>query len=45
MLELGREQMETRLERYVLAYARGTMELGQRLSYVDLRYPNGFAAR
>jgi cell division protein FtsQ len=45
MLELGREQMETRLERYVLAHARGTMELGQRLSYVDLRYPNGFAAR
>jgi cell division protein FtsQ len=45
MLELGREQMGTRLERYVLAHARGAMELGQRLSYVDLRYPNGFAAR
>ena len=45
MLELGREQMEARLERYVLAHVRGSLELDPRLSYVDLRYPNGFAAR
>jgi cell division protein FtsQ len=44
-LELGREQTEARLERYVLALTRGGMEFDQRLSYVDLRYPNGFAAR
>jgi cell division protein FtsQ len=45
MLELGREQTEARLERYVLAQMRGGMEFDQKLSYVDLRYPNGFAAR
>jgi cell division protein FtsQ len=45
VLELGREQTEARLERYVLAQMRGGMEFDQRLSYVDLRYPNGFAAR
>src|SRR5690348_1610955 len=45
MLELGREQTEARLERYVLAHVRGAFAFDQRLSYVDLRYPNGFAAR
>lgn len=45
VLELGREQMEARLERYVLAHARGTMALNPQLSHIDLRYPNGFAAR
>jgi cell division protein FtsQ len=45
MLELGREQTEVRLERYVLAHVRGSLELDPRLSYVDLRYPNGFSAR
>lgn len=45
MLELGREQTEARLERYVLAHVRGMVEFDQRLSYVDLRYSNGFAVR
>ena len=45
MLELGREQTEARLTRYVQAHVRGARELDQGLSYVDLRYPNGFAAR
>lgn len=45
VLELGREQMEARLERYVLAHDRSIGKLDQQLSYVDLRYPNGFAAR
>ena len=45
MLELGREQTEARLTRYVQAHVRGAREFDQRLSYVDLRYPNGFAAR
>ncbi|MDE2365374.1 MAG: cell division protein FtsQ/DivIB [Betaproteobacteria bacterium] len=45
VLELGREQMEVRLQRYVLAHARGVMERNPQPGYVDLRYPNGFAAR
>ncbi|SEK31782.1 cell division protein FtsQ/DivIB [Nitrosovibrio tenuis] len=45
VLELGREQMGARLGRYVLAHAHGMVQLNPRLSYVDLRYSNGFAAR
>ena len=49
VLELGREQVETRLERYVRAMDR-TMDRttalrGQLLAHVDLRYPSGFAVR
>jgi len=45
ILELGREQMKTRLERYVLIHDVSIARLNQKLSYVDLRYPNGFAVR
>lgn len=45
ILELGREQMEARLERYALVHDRSIAQLNQQLSYVDLRYPNGFAVR
>lgn len=45
ILELGREQMEARLERYVLAHDSSIAKLNRQLSYVDLRYPNGFAVR
>ncbi|MDQ3186431.1 MAG: cell division protein FtsQ/DivIB [Pseudomonadota bacterium] len=45
ILELGREQMEARLERYAQVYDRSIAQLNQQLSYVDLRYPNGFAVR
>ncbi len=45
VLELGRDQMEARLARYVLAYDRSLAQLDQQLSYVDLRYSNGFAVR
>jgi cell division protein FtsQ len=45
VLELGRDQMEARLARYVLAYDRSLAQLNQQLSYVDLRYSNGFAVR
>lgn len=45
VLELGREQMEVRLGRYVSAYGRSLVQLNQQLTYVDLRYPNGFAVR
>jgi cell division protein FtsQ len=42
-LELGREQIESRLARFVNAYARTVARLGRRVEYVDLRYSNGFA--
>ncbi len=48
ILELGREQMEARLQRYALvalAHDRGLAPSNQQVSYVDLRYPNGFAVR
>lgn len=44
-LELGREHMETRLARFVAAYERTLGALDRRVSYVDLRYDNGFAVR
>jgi cell division protein FtsQ len=45
ILELGREQVESRLARFIGAYDRTVGPLGRRLDYVDLRYPNGFAVR
>lgn len=44
-LELGREQIEARLTRFVAAYERTLGKLGRRIDYVDLRYANGFAVR
>ncbi|MDP2239535.1 MAG: cell division protein FtsQ/DivIB [Burkholderiales bacterium] len=44
-LELGREQVEARLARFVAAYERTLGQLGRRIDYVDLRYVNGFAVR
>ena len=49
VLELGRDQarqsLEERLARFVAAYPRAAAHLDQRIGYVDLRYPNGFAMR
>ena len=45
ILELGREHLEKRLERYVQTHDLVAARLNQRLSYVDLRYVSGFAAR
>ena len=45
VVELGREQMEARLERYVLVHHRSSGQLNPQPSYVDLRYPSGFAVR
>ena len=45
LLELGREQMGVRLERYVQVHDRSIVQLNQQLTYVDLRYPSGFAVR
>ena len=42
-LELGRENVEARLDRFIAVYARTVGRLQRRLTYVDLRYPNGFA--
>lgn len=44
-LELGREQIEARFDRFVAAYDRAVAALAQRIEYVDLRYANGFAVR
>ena len=44
-IELGRENVESRLERFVGAYARTIGALQRRIKYVDLRYSNGFAVR
>ncbi|MDH5536222.1 MAG: cell division protein FtsQ/DivIB [Betaproteobacteria bacterium] len=44
-LELGREQMEARLSRFVAVYNRTVVPLNRPIDYVDLRYANGFAVR
>ena len=44
-LELGRDDIEARLDRFVAAYARTVGQLPHRPDYVDLRYSNGFAVR
>jgi cell division protein FtsQ len=47
-VELGREEPDARLARFVAAYGRTLAALartGTRVEYVDLRYRNGFAAR
>ncbi|MEQ1776027.1 MAG: cell division protein FtsQ/DivIB [Burkholderiales bacterium] len=44
-LEIGREQVENRLSRFLSAYPRTLAPLNRRIDYVDLRYANGFAAR
>ncbi|MDO8893282.1 MAG: cell division protein FtsQ/DivIB [Sulfurimicrobium sp.] len=48
VVELGREQVEQRLDKFVKVYDRSLGRLGQMkraVDYVDLRYPNGFAVR
>jgi cell division protein FtsQ len=42
-LQLGRENVEARLDRFISVYARTVASLQRRINYVDLRYPNGFA--
>jgi cell division protein FtsQ len=44
VLELGREQAQQRVARYVEAYPRSLATLPAPPRYVDLRYGNGFAA-
>ncbi len=45
VLELGREQVETRLGLYVLAHEHIASQFKEQVTYVDLRYPNGFSVR
>ena len=47
ILELGRNEVEERLARYVSVYNHSIARWNQQqpLTYVDLRYPNGFAIR
>ena len=48
VVELGRDEPDARLTRFVAAQPRtlGTLaRAGTRVDYVDLRYRNGFAAR
>ncbi|MES2563549.1 MAG: FtsQ-type POTRA domain-containing protein [Pseudomonadota bacterium] len=44
-IELGREDIEARLGRYLRVHERTVGELKRRIEYVDLRYANGFAVR
>lgn len=43
VLELGREDMQQRLARFVEAYPYSLAQIQSRVKYVDLRYSNGFA--
>lgn len=45
VIELGREQMEARLQKFVSIYPKTLGLLKVAVSYADLRYPNGFAVR
>ena len=44
-IELGREDIEARLARYLAVHERTVGTLKRRIDYVDLRYANGFAVR
>jgi cell division protein FtsQ len=44
-IELGRDDIENRLARFVEAHDRTLGTLKRRIDYVDLRYANGFAVR
>lgn len=44
-LEVGREQVDARMARFLSAYAQTIAPLGRRADSVDLRYSNGFAVR
>ena len=44
-LQLGRDDIEARLARFIAVHERTVGALARRIEYVDLRYPNGFAVR
>jgi cell division protein FtsQ len=45
VIELGRENLESRLAGFVAAYERTVARLPRPATYIDLRYTNGFAVR
>ncbi|MDR5172345.1 cell division protein FtsQ/DivIB [Methylobacillus sp. Pita2] len=45
VIELGREEMETRLQKFASVYGQTLGGLKVAINYADLRYPNGFAVR
>jgi cell division protein FtsQ len=45
VVELGREEMQPRLEKFVSVYNSTIAGLNMKVTYADLRYPNGFAVR
>jgi cell division protein FtsQ len=44
-IALGRVDMEARLDKFARAYASTLSQLNVKVTYADLRYPNGFAVR
>lgn len=45
VVELGRNDMQTRLEKFAHVYNSTIAGLNKKITYADLRYPNGFAVR
>src|SRR5450830_199770 len=45
VIELGRVEMQARLEKFVSVYSATISGLNKKIAYADLRYPNGFAVR
>ncbi|MEO6118265.1 MAG: cell division protein FtsQ/DivIB [Methylotenera sp.] len=45
VIELGRVEMNTRLAKFASVYTTTIAGLNKKITYADLRYPNGFAVR
>ena len=45
VVELGRTEMQQRLEKFAHVYSNTLAGLNKKITYADLRYPNGFAVR
>lgn len=45
VVELGRDEMQQRLEKFTNVYTSTIAGLNKKITYADLRYPNGFAVR
>jgi cell division protein FtsQ len=45
VIELGRVDMQARLQKFVSVYSNTIAGLNMKVTYADLRYPNGFAVR
>ncbi|MDP3087730.1 MAG: cell division protein FtsQ/DivIB [Methylotenera sp.] len=45
VIELGRIEMQVRLDKFASVYSHTIAGLNMKVTYADLRYPNGFAVR